>query len=159
MQQISPQGYFDVEQSRERWPGGRPPDCKSGAFGTAGSSPASHTKMGIPMAPLKAVGPRLKTLDTRTCRPPPKQADAELLTPEHRAWALEVKTRARWRCEDCGARGGKGGVRLYADHIKERKDGGALLDPANGRCRCPPCHQRKTAAERARRLGAPAGNA
>lgn len=104
------------------------------------------------MTRLTTIAPRLATLDTRTSRPPPKIADAELLTPEHRAWALEVKNRAGWRCEDCGAQGGRGGVRLYADHIKGRKDGGAALDPANGRCRCPPCHQRKTAAERARRM-------
>jgi hypothetical protein len=32
--------------------------------------------------------PALRTLDTRSARPPEKKADAELLTPEHRAWRL-----------------------------------------------------------------------
>jgi hypothetical protein len=32
--------------------------------------------------------PALRTLDTRTARPPEKRADPELLTPEHRAWRL-----------------------------------------------------------------------
>ncbi len=104
------------------------------------------------MARLATLSLRLGTLDTRTARPAPKQADAELLTPEHRAWAYEVKKRAGWKCEDCGAQGGKGGVRLYADHIKERRDGGAPLDPANGRSRCPSCHGRKTAQARAARM-------
>lgn len=104
------------------------------------------------MTRLATLGPRLRTLDTRTSRPPPKQADPELLTAEHRAWACAVKQRAGWKCEDCGAQGGKGGVRLIADHIKERRDGGAPLDPANGRSRCPSCHGRKTARARAERM-------
>jgi hypothetical protein len=41
---------------------------------------------------------------------------------------------------------------LHADHIIERRDGGALLDIRNGLCRCVSCHVRKTNAERARRL-------
>ena len=35
----------------------------------------------------------------RTVRPPPKVADAELPTPEHKTWALALKRRAGWRCE------------------------------------------------------------
>ncbi|WP_341874510.1 HNH endonuclease signature motif containing protein [Methylobacterium nodulans] len=88
----------------------------------------------------------------RTARPMPKTADAELQTPEHRAWRLAVLQRAGWCCEDCGAQGGRGGVRLFADHVIERQDGGALTDPNNGRCLCGSCHTRKTVAERARRM-------
>jgi 5-methylcytosine-specific restriction protein A len=29
-----------------------------------------------------------------------------------------------------------GGYRMIADHIVERKDGGAALDPNNGQCLC-----------------------
>ncbi len=37
------------------------------------------------MARLTTIGSRLATLDTRTSRPPPKTAEADLLTPEHKA--------------------------------------------------------------------------
>lgn len=88
----------------------------------------------------------------------PKRADPELGTTAHKAWARDVKERAGWRCEDpdhdtSRPRGGPG-VALYADHIVERHDAPHLaLDRTNGMCRCAPCHGRKTAAERDRRLG------
>lgn len=91
---------------------------------------------------LKMLGPRLSTLDTRTARPIPKEADPELLTPEHRAWREDVLRRSGYRCEwvhSDGRRCPKSqatGHRLVADHIKERKDGGALLDRENGQCLC-----------------------
>lgn len=108
------------------------------------------------MGRLVTLAPRLKVLDSRTTRPPPKQADSELQTAEHRAWRLAVLNRAHWRCEDCGKQGGKGSsVTLYADHIRERRDGGAPLDLANGRCLCSRCHSSKTAIERAKRLAEP----
>ncbi|WP_232629142.1 HNH endonuclease signature motif containing protein [Methylobacterium sp. Leaf118] len=107
------------------------------------------------MARLTTLAPRLCALDTRTSRPPPKQADPELLTAEHKAWRLEVLKRAHWRCQwpGCGAQGGRGGVRLYADHIVERRDGGAALDPANGQALCSRHHSLKTARARAERMG------
>ncbi len=83
------------------------------------------------MARLTCLKPRVATLDTRTARPPPKVADAELTTPEHRAWRAEVLRRAGHRCQAPGC--GATGVRLFADHIVERRDGGAHLDPANGK--------------------------
>lgn len=91
----------------------------------------------------------IPVIDARTCPPPPRKAATELLTPEHKAWALAVKRRAGWRCEDCGA----SGVQLYADHVHERRDGGALLDLDNGRALCGSCHTRKTATARAARHG------
>jgi 5-methylcytosine-specific restriction protein A len=102
---------------------------------------------------IRLARPLLQAADHRTTLPPPKQADPELLTAEHRAWALAVKRRAGWKCEDCGAQGGRGGVVLYADHIIERSDGGALYDLDNSRCRCGSCHSTKTADARARRHG------
>ncbi|GBD48086.1 HNH endonuclease signature motif containing protein [Methylopila sp. Yamaguchi] len=105
---------------------------------------------------LKTIAPRLRTIDTRTCKPPPKRADAELLTPEHRAWAQEVKRRAGYRCEwvENGVRCDRASPahRLFADHIDERRDGGAALDPKNGRCLCGSHHGLKTASERAKRM-------
>ncbi|HVI27594.1 HNH endonuclease [Hansschlegelia sp.] len=104
---------------------------------------------------LKTIQPRLRAVDTRTVKPPPKVADAELQTPEHKAWALEVKRRAGWRCEwlDIGQRCNVAApARLFADHIKERRDGGAPLDPKNGRCLRGRGHSLKTASERAKRM-------
>jgi hypothetical protein len=43
--------------------------------------------------------------------------------------------------------------RLYADHIVEIQDGGAILDPANGQMLCAKHHKIKTDAARAKRLG------
>lgn len=105
------------------------------------------------MARLGTLKPLLKAAEHRTCPPPAKQADAELQTAEHRAWRKAVLDRAGYRCEDCGKQGGRGhAITLYADHILERRDGGAALDPKNGRCLCGSCHGKKTAAERARRI-------
>ena len=79
------------------------------------------------MARLTTLSSRLGTLDTRTARPAPKIADPELLTPEHKIWRQEVLKRAGWKCQapGCTAHGRRGGVRLYADHIVERRDGGS----------------------------------
>lgn len=95
---------------------------------------------------MKIIDRRLATLDRRTVRPREKVADAIYNSPEHKAWALAVKERARWACEDCGSRG-----RLYADHIVELQDGGLPFDVNNGAARCASCHQLKTARERAKR--------
>lgn len=90
---------------------------------------------------LRTSRPRLAVHDTRTAQPRTKQADAELLTPEHRAWRIAVCRRAGWRCEwiedgmQCRA-SHAGGYRMVADHIIERADGGALLDLDNGQCLC-----------------------
>ena len=105
---------------------------------------------------LRTSRPLLAIHDTRTAKPRRKQADAELLTPEHRAWRLAVCRRAGWRCEwiedgmQCRA-SHAGGYRMIADHIVERSDGGALHDTSNGRCVCSSHHGIKTNAERARR--------
>lgn len=104
------------------------------------------------MARLGTLKPLLKAAEYRTVIPPAKRPDAELQTAEHRAWRKQVLDRAHWRCEDCGKQGGRGGVTLYADHVVERRDGGALLDVNNGRCLCAACHGKKTMAERARRI-------
>jgi hypothetical protein len=100
------------------------------------------------MSKLTLHRPRLATADTRRVRPAPHQADAELLTSEHRAWRALVLGRAGHRCEACGA----SGCRLFADHIVERRDDGERLDPANGQALCGACHTSKTVAERAKRM-------
>ncbi len=104
---------------------------------------------------IRLAKPLVKVADHRTVRPPPKRADPELLTPEHRAWRLAVLRAAHWRCQwpGCDAQGGQGGVILIADHIVERSDDGALYDPANGQALCKEHHALKSADARARRHG------
>jgi 5-methylcytosine-specific restriction endonuclease McrA len=96
------------------------------------------------MGRLKCAAPRLQPAK-QGLTIPEKRADAFYSTPEFREWRDIVITRARNTCEKCGRRG----VRLFADHIKEIRDGGARLDPANGQCLCGSCHTLKTGAERA----------
>ena len=73
---------------------------------------------------------------------------AHYQTPEHRAWRMHVLKRAGFKCENCGI----AYRTLYADHIHEIKDGGALLDPANGQCLCHNCHCAKTIRARNARM-------
>lgn len=107
------------------------------------------------MSKLKTMRPSLRTIDTRTVKPPAKRADPELLTAEHKLWREQVLRNAGYRCEH--VEGGRrcevsAPARLFADHIRERRDGGARLDPANGQCLCGKHHTLKTAAARAERL-------
>lgn len=104
-------------------------------------------------ARLTSIASRLGTLDTRTAQPAPKTADPELKTAEHQRWRAEVLRRAGGMCQGPGC--GRTGVRLFADHIRERQDGGALLDPANGQALCGSCHTAKTARVRAARMAEP----
>ena len=111
------------------------------------------------MQRLKALGPRIGTLDTRRVQPAARQIDRELLTSQYRTWRREVMRRAGNRCQwvEGGVRCGRAAPahRLFADHIVERKDGGALFDPSNGQCLCGRHHTLKTAAERTKRRDQP----
>jgi len=86
-------------------------------------------------------------------RPAAKRVDPFYNSPEWRSLIAAIKRVRGSVCEDPEHKSEhpRSGVRLYGDHIHERKDGGAPLDPRNVMLRCPPCHQRKTAAERAKR--------
>lgn len=50
------------------------------------------------------------------------------------------------RCEnrDCETPNRGTGLRIYGDHIRELRDGGAPLDPANIKLLCASCHRIKT---------------
>ncbi|WP_247875513.1 HNH endonuclease signature motif containing protein [Azospirillum sp. TSH100] len=114
--------------------------------------------------------PRLGTMDVRTAHPPAKTADAVLVSA---AWQQLVdrliQARGR-RCERCGKTHEDDGspVKLIGDHVQERRDGGAELDPQNVQLLCARaggdgrahadgklggCHGRKTAEARQRRFG------
>jgi hypothetical protein len=107
---------------------------------------------------LRTSRPRLAVHDTRTAQPRPKQADAELMTPEHRAWRLAVCRRAGWRCQwlDDGRRceaSTQRGDRMVADHIIERADGGAV--DGRGQCLCVSHNTLKANIARRARIGSP----
>lgn len=98
--------------------------------------------------PLKCTPPMLRPANLSAANLPPKTADAWYGTPEHRAWSRAVIKRAGHRCQECG----RTETRLFADHIVEIVDGGARLDPANGRALCGRHHTIKTAKARVARL-------
>lgn len=79
----------------------------------------------------------------------PKTADAHYASPEHKKWRAAVIARAGGACQGggCGARG----VRLFADHIVELRDGGEPFALDNGQALCGSCHSSKTARERTAR--------
>jgi len=117
------------------------------------------------MAKLRTLAPRVRTVDTRTVKPPPsrpsfaqqfKARDPFYATPEFRAWRAKVVARAGGRCEAVahGHRCTKTQPihRMFADHVIEVKDGGAPFDVANGQCLCGPHHLMKTARSRRERV-------
>ena len=75
----------------------------------------------------------------------PKVADPFYTSPAWRSFAARLKAERGWRCEQCGFDGKRAPRLLHADHLIERKDGGAEFDPANIVVRCQPCHNAKTA--------------
>lgn len=103
---------------------------------------------------LKTLRPMVASLDVRVAAPAPKEVDPYYGSAAHREWRRVVIGRAGGRCQDPGCDApARTGRRLYADHVKELRDGGAATDPANGMARCAACHTRKTNAARAARMG------
>ncbi len=100
------------------------------------------------MAKLTMLRPRVPTMDIRTAKPPPKTADPELLTRDWKAMRERVIREANGQCQVPGCTR----AARYADHIVERKDGGAVFDRANLQAMCPSHHTRKTNVERAKRM-------
>ena len=97
---------------------------------------------------------RLSMRDTRSIKPPAKATDPLYLSPEWRAlMARLIRERGRC-CQECGRTHEDDGrpIRIYGDHIRELRDGGAPFDPINIRLLDGGCHNKKTQAEKARRL-------
>lgn len=94
---------------------------------------------------LKMLPARLGGLPDRVGRAP-KVADRELQSGAWASLVADIKRERGAYCQRCGA-GGK----LYADHIQERRDGGALLDKGNIQLLCASCHGLKTASARRER--------
>lgn len=108
------------------------------------------------MARIPTPGPLVPRASGYTVAPPPKQADPFYHGEQHKEFREQVLRNAGYRCEwiDNGQRCTKAAPthRLFADHIKERQDGGALYDAANGQCLCGAHHTLKTSRVRAHRL-------
>src|SRR6476646_2093013 len=108
------------------------------------------------MANLRTLAPLVRTTNTNTTRLPARQIDPVYSTPEFQRWRALVVARAGGQCEaiDHGYRcsRAKPQHRMYADHIIERRDGGAPFDLANGQCLCASHHEIKTVATRAKRF-------
>jgi 5-methylcytosine-specific restriction enzyme A len=109
------------------------------------------------MARIKTLAPLVPRSDGRTVAVEPKRADPHYQTEAHRQWREQVLRKAGYQCEwtDNGERCTKAAPqhRIFADHAKERRDGGDPFDPANGKCLCGTHHSLKTARARARRMG------
>ncbi len=97
---------------------------------------------------LQILRSRLPRHDTRTALPPAKLPDPHYGSTAHRDWRAAVLARAGHACQRCG----RLGVRLFADHVVELRDGGAALDVTNGQALCGACHTSKTVAARAARM-------
>jgi 5-methylcytosine-specific restriction protein A len=92
---------------------------------------------------------RLKLFDTRKLKPPPKVTENFYGSAEWKAARAATLKRDKYTCvvPGCGRREG----RMFVDHIKERKDGGADFDLENLQTLCGSHHTSKTIAERVKR--------
>lgn len=107
------------------------------------------------MQKIRTSRPLIKVSRSQTVKIAPKRADDFYHSPEWKAARAKALKRAKWRCEvvENGQRCERRhpAFRMTVDHIVERRDGGADLDPSNLMCVCDPHHGAKTAAERAKR--------
>jgi len=107
------------------------------------------------MAKVPSIASRIIALDTLSARSPLKTAEPIYTTREYAEWRRIVISRAHGRCQDPSCKHpNRYGIRLFADHVIELKDGGAPFDPSNGLARCGSCHTIKTVAERSKRSAA-----
>ena len=103
---------------------------------------------------VRTLGPLVRVLDTRSVASAVKRTDPFYSTPEWRDLQSQIIAERGRVCEDpsCDGRTHKPGMRVFADHIVELKDGGAPLDRRNIMLRCGASHTRKTIAVRGERL-------
>lgn len=94
-------------------------------------------RLSRPPAMLRAMPARLAA--------PPKVADPFYLSADWRALVARLKRERGPVCQHEAHVGDRRCDRLIGDHVVERRDGGADLDPTNIMLVCPTCHARKTA--------------
>ena len=105
---------------------------------------------------LRSLAPMVRTVSTATVPLPSKVKDPVYNSPESQVWRAAVNRRAGYRCEYVDHHGHRCSKtspehRLYADHIRELRDGGSLTDPSNGQALCASHHTDKTLATRVTR--------
>lgn len=99
---------------------------------------------------LQVAKPFLSVYDNRILKPE-RPVVGLYTSPEWRQLVGRLILERGRKCEQCG-RGSDGTpIRLFGDHVRELKDGGAALDERNVRLVCGRCHTKKTLAERAKR--------
>lgn len=101
------------------------------------------------MGKLRAAAPRVATMVPRVGMAP-KVAESFYQSKEWRDLVRSIRRERGYRCQRPGCRSTE---RIIADHIVERKDGGAPLDRRNIELLCFTHHQQKTAAARRSRAG------
>lgn len=103
---------------------------------------------------LRTIGQKLKPSTRTKVHVPQKTANPFYASPEWRALTEAIIKQRDRECEDPAhdVLQPRSGRRIYGDHIRELKDGGAPLDARNIMLRCGSCHTRKTAAVRAGRF-------
>ncbi len=92
--------------------------------------------------------PLLRTIDTRTVKAMPKVVEPFYTSKEWLELMVSIKRERGEKCERCG----RTQTRIFGDHIKELRDGGAALDRTNVMLLCGSCHTTKTAKARAERM-------
>lgn len=102
---------------------------------------------------LRTMGAKLGPPRQIKIRLPAKKVDGFYQSQEWRALMDAIIKKRGRRCEDPDhdPKQSRTDRRIYGDHIRELRDGGAPLDEANVMLRCASCHTRKTVAERAKR--------
>ena len=112
-------------------------------------------------ANLRTLGQKLRPSTSVKIRVPEKKAESFYLSPEWRSLMDQIISerfgdRSRARCEDPECKyPWRRGIRVFGDHVVERKDCGAELDKRNILCRCGSCHTRKSDQVRAARYHQP----
>ena len=101
------------------------------------------------MPRLRTIPPRLSAAAPRL-RPPPKQVEGFYSSAAWRNLVAQRRTDRDYFAALKRARS-DGSRRVILDHVRERKDGGADLDPRNTQWLTFNEHQRKTAQARAQR--------
>lgn len=106
------------------------------------------------MSRLKAAPPLIGVMPRRVA-PPVKLADPFYESKAWRQFASLIKRQRGYVCEGkgCGKDCSAYPFTLKADHVIERKDGGADFDPLNVQLLCQGCHNAKTARAAKERWG------
>jgi 5-methylcytosine-specific restriction enzyme A len=92
---------------------------------------------------VKLIDSRVGMVGRRVAMPE-KSVDPFYLSQGWRQFASVIKAQRGWQCEACKADMSSNRRACHADHVIERRDGGADFDPLNIAVLCQACHNGKT---------------